>query len=73
MTQPQWTQDLGKSPAALVPSVVPSLENEPSSNPAGSFMGSIIDPDLARVVCAWGVLPEHVKLAIVALGRVAQR
>jgi hypothetical protein len=55
-----------------VPSVVPYLENQPSSTPKGFFSGSVIDPDLARIVCSWGGLPEHVRLAILALARVAQ-
>jgi hypothetical protein len=71
-TQVQQSKELGKSPTALVPSVVPTLEKVPSPTPAGSINGSVIDPDLTRVVCAWGVLPKHVKLAILALALVEQ-
>jgi hypothetical protein len=65
-------KNLGESHTPLVPSVVPTTEKElfpTSDEPSGSFC---VDPDLARVACAWDSLPEYVKRAILALVQAAQ-
>ena len=57
----------------LVPSVVPSPAEFPDSACRCHRSPLHSDPDLARIVSAWGSLPENIKRAILALvGAVAE-
>jgi hypothetical protein len=56
----------------VVPSVVPCVTGQPSPAVERSSESQLLDPELAKVVLAWGALPGHVKLAILALAQVAK-
>jgi hypothetical protein len=56
----------------VVPSVVPCVAGQPSTAVESSSESQLLDPDLAKVVLAWGALPGHVKLAMLALAQVAK-
>jgi hypothetical protein len=70
--QVYYVKDLEKTRDGVVPSVVPTCEDNRSADLVGSLDGPGIDSDLVKVVRAWGWLPEHVKQAILTLAQVAK-
>ena len=52
---------------------LPQNGPEPDAGPEAPPAGAIDDRDLARVVEAWGGLPEHVRAAVMTLVESAER
>ncbi len=70
--QLEYIKDLRQPVVAVVPSVVPCVAGQPFAAFESPSDGHLLDPDLGKVVRAWGLLPGHIKLAILALAQVAK-
>src|SRR5271166_5871490 len=66
-------KDLGESPAALVPSVVPAVPKDGSGLILKPSFGGVNDLGLSEVVRVWRNLPEHIKQTILTLTRTVKR
>jgi hypothetical protein len=66
-------KELGETPPALVPSVVPSVPKDGSEFILEPSFGGVNDLGLSEVVRVWRDLPEHIKQTILTLTRAVRK